>query len=72
MASVRSTAHLVGITRQGATVLGPGTMAAARLENIARFRDFVSESMARAAEQARAMLYTKPEAVAEGELGRMR
>ncbi|NEC85179.1 GbsR/MarR family transcriptional regulator [Streptomyces sp. SID12501] len=60
MASARSTAQLVGIARQGVGVLGSGTPAAARLENIARFLDFVSESIARAAEQAREILHTKP------------
>jgi DNA-binding transcriptional regulator GbsR (MarR family) len=61
MASARSIAQLVEIARQGVGVLGPDTPAAARLENIARFLDFVSESTARAAEQAREILYTKPE-----------
>ncbi|HUN34867.1 MAG TPA: helix-turn-helix domain-containing protein [Trebonia sp.] len=61
MASVSASAHLVETARQGVAVLGPGTPAAARLENIARFVDFVSESMARAAQQAREVLYTKPE-----------
>ncbi|WP_116213267.1 GbsR/MarR family transcriptional regulator [Streptomyces olivoreticuli] len=60
MASARSTAQLVGIARQGVGILGPDTPAAARLENIARFLDFVSESITRAAEQAREVLYTKP------------
>ncbi|MFD7029254.1 helix-turn-helix domain-containing protein [Streptomyces sp. NPDC059917] len=61
MASARATAHLGEIARQGVGVLGPGTPAAARLENIARFVDFVSESIARAADQARAVLHSKPE-----------
>ncbi|NYI06825.1 helix-turn-helix domain-containing protein [Allostreptomyces psammosilenae] len=61
MASARSTASIVEIARQGVGVLGPHTPAAARLENIARFLDFVSESLVRAAEQARAVLHTKPE-----------
>lgn len=61
MASARSTAQLVETARQGVGVLGAGTPAGARLENIARFLDFVSESIARAAEQAREILYTKPE-----------
>ncbi|MGI5466358.1 helix-turn-helix domain-containing protein [Streptomyces sp. CA-132043] len=61
MASARATAHLVDIARQGVGVLGADTPAAARLENIARFNDFVSESIARAAEQAREILHTKPE-----------
>ncbi|MFE2138822.1 helix-turn-helix domain-containing protein [Streptomyces sp. NPDC059466] len=60
MASARSTAQLVETTREGVRVLGPGTPAAIRLENIARFLDFVSESIARAAEQARDILHAKP------------
>ena len=60
MASARSTAHLGEIARQGVPILGPGTPAADRLENIARFVDFVSESMARAAGQAREILHTRP------------
>ena len=47
--------------RQGVTVLGPDTPAGGRLENVARFLNFVSESLTRAAEQAREILYTKPE-----------
>ncbi|MGC4987523.1 MarR family transcriptional regulator, partial [Streptomyces sp. DT193] len=34
--------------------------AAARLENVARFLDFISESITRAAEQAREVLHTSP------------
>lgn len=60
MASARATAHLGEVARQGVVVLGSGTPAAARLENIARFVDFVSESIARAADQAREILHTKP------------
>ncbi|MER7468969.1 helix-turn-helix domain-containing protein [Streptomyces sp. NPDC097981] len=60
MASARSTAHLGEVARQGVGILGPDTPAAARLENIARFVDFVSESIARAADQAREILHTKP------------
>jgi DNA-binding transcriptional regulator YhcF (GntR family) len=59
MAGARSTAHLGEIARQGVSVLGPGTPAAVRLENIARFVDFVSESIARAADQAREILHAK-------------
>jgi DNA-binding transcriptional ArsR family regulator len=59
MASARATAHLGEIARQGVGVLGPGTPAAARLENIARFVDFVSESIARAAGQAREVLHSR-------------
>ncbi|MET9409170.1 helix-turn-helix domain-containing protein [Streptomyces sp. NPDC002935] len=61
MASARSTAQLVETARQGVGVLGPDTPAGTRLENIARFLDFVAESTARAAEQAREILHTKPE-----------
>jgi DNA-binding transcriptional ArsR family regulator len=61
VASARATAHIGEIARQGVGVLGPGTPAATRLENIARFVDFISESIARAADQAREVLHTKPE-----------
>jgi DNA-binding transcriptional ArsR family regulator len=62
IASARSTAQVAETARQGVGVLVPGTPAATRLENVARFLDFVSESLARAAEQAREILHTKPEA----------
>ncbi|MFD3875251.1 MarR family transcriptional regulator [Streptomyces sp. NPDC058623] len=61
MASARATAHLGEVARQGVAILGPDTPAAIRLENIARFVTFVSESIARAADQARDILHTKPE-----------
>ncbi|MFF7281949.1 helix-turn-helix domain-containing protein [Streptomyces griseorubiginosus] len=61
MASARSTAHVAETARQGVGVLGSGTPAATRLENMARFLDFVSESIVRAADQAREVLHTKPE-----------
>ncbi|TDQ53252.1 GbsR/MarR family transcriptional regulator [Actinorugispora endophytica] len=61
IANARAEARLVETARQGVNVLGPGTPAAARLENIARFVDFVSESVIRAAEQAREVLHTKAE-----------
>ncbi|MFJ6121722.1 helix-turn-helix domain-containing protein [Streptomyces sp. NPDC092129] len=60
IASARSNDQLVETARQGVTVLGPHTPAATRLENIARFLDFISESITRAAEQAREVLHTKP------------
>ncbi|WP_217552837.1 GbsR/MarR family transcriptional regulator [Streptomyces sp. GbtcB6] len=60
MASARSTAQVAETARQGVGVLVPGTPAATRLENVARFLDFVSESIARSAEQAREILHTKP------------
>lgn len=60
MASARSTAQIVDIARQGTIALGPRTPAAVRLENVARFLDFVTESITRAAEQARDILHTSP------------
>ncbi|MBA2807627.1 helix-turn-helix domain-containing protein [Streptomyces sp. KM273126] len=66
MASARSIAQIVEIARQGVGILGPGTPAATRLENTARFLDFVSESTARAADQALEVLHTKPETTPGG------
>nr|WP_246339894.1 MarR family transcriptional regulator [Streptomyces lunaelactis] len=66
IASARSNAQLAETARQGVSILGPDTPAAARLENIARFVDFVGESITRAAEQAREILYTKAEATSGG------
>ncbi|MFF8289737.1 helix-turn-helix domain-containing protein [Streptomyces sp. NPDC016309] len=69
MASARATAHLVDTARQGVGILGPGTPAAVRLENIARFVAFVSESITRAAQQAREVLHaaaTTPPATRDG------
>ncbi|MEH0845706.1 helix-turn-helix domain-containing protein [Micromonospora sp. CPCC 205711] len=60
IAAARSHAELAQTARQGVSVLGPDTPAAVRLESIARFVDFVGESMIRAAEQAREILYTAP------------
>ncbi|MFB7503565.1 GbsR/MarR family transcriptional regulator [Streptomyces broussonetiae] len=60
MASVRGTNSVAETARQGIGILGPDTPAAARLENVARFLEFVSESIARAANQAREVLHTKP------------
>lgn len=60
--SARDNAQLSETARQGAGILGPHTPAAARLENIARFLDFISESITHAAEQAREVLYTKTDA----------
>ncbi|MFE6456700.1 helix-turn-helix domain-containing protein [Streptomyces cinereoruber] len=59
IASVHSLVQQVEVARQGVDVLGPGTPAAVRLENVARFLDFVAESLARAAEQAREVLSTE-------------
>jgi hypothetical protein len=58
IASARSNAQLAETARQGVGILGPGTPAATRLENIARFLDFVGENITRAAEQAREVLRT--------------
>ncbi|WP_031074741.1 MarR family transcriptional regulator [Streptomyces sp. NRRL WC-3742] len=63
--SAKGTAHLAETARQGVGVLGPGTAAAVRMENVARFLDYVSESITRAADQARAILHTRPEQPAE-------
>ncbi|MFF1508024.1 helix-turn-helix domain-containing protein [Streptomyces sp. NPDC058326] len=59
LASARSIAQIVETAQQGVGVLGAGTPAGVRLENVARFLDFVAESTARAAEQARDILHTK-------------
>jgi DNA-binding transcriptional regulator GbsR (MarR family) len=59
VASARSNDQLVATARQGVAVLGPQTPAAVRLENIARFLDFISESILRAAEQVREVLHSK-------------
>ncbi len=61
IAGARSNDQLVESARRGVAVLGPHTPTATRLENIARFLDFISESITRAAEQAREVLRTKPE-----------
>ncbi|MER6224971.1 helix-turn-helix domain-containing protein [Streptomyces sp900105755] len=70
MASARGTAQIAETARQGVTVLGARTPAANRLENIARFLDFVSESIARAAEQAREVLHSKPPTATADDTGR--
>jgi DNA-binding transcriptional regulator GbsR (MarR family) len=61
VASARGTAQVAEIARQGVSVLGRDSPAATRLEGIARFSDFMSETMIRAAEQAREVLHTKPD-----------
>lgn len=61
IAAAQAHARLAETAREGVHVLGRGTPAAARLENIARFVDFVGESITRASEQAREILSTKPE-----------
>ncbi|ADB31092.1 transcriptional regulator, MarR family [Kribbella flavida DSM 17836] len=62
VASARGTAQLAETARQGVVVLGRGSPAAIRLENIARFSDFMSEAILRAAEQVREVLHTQPPA----------
>jgi DNA-binding transcriptional ArsR family regulator len=64
--SARDNDEFVETARKGVAILGPGTPAAVRLENAARFLDFIHESLIRAAEQAREVLYTKPEATSAG------
>ncbi|GII33211.1 GbsR/MarR family transcriptional regulator [Planotetraspora mira] len=64
--SARSNDQVVEAARQGVTILGPGTPAATRLENVARFLDFVSESIIRAAEQGREVLFTRTEPTSNG------
>ena len=66
IATARANARLAQTARQGVGILGPDSPAAVRLENIARFVDFVGESITRAAEQAREILHTKP-ATASGD-----
>ena len=65
-ASARDNAQLADTARQGVGILGPDTPAAARLANIARFLDFVGESITRAAEQAREILYARAETTSGG------
>jgi hypothetical protein len=66
IAAARSNAELARTARQGVGLLGPDTPAAVRLENVARFVDFVADSMMRAAEQARDILYAQPEPASGG------
>ncbi|AKZ56086.1 transposase [Streptomyces ambofaciens ATCC 23877] len=66
IATARSHAQFAETARQGVDLLGPDSPAAVRLENVARFMEFVGESMARAAEQAREVLYTKAEPPQDG------
>ncbi|MET9730748.1 helix-turn-helix domain-containing protein [Streptomyces sp. NPDC006458] len=69
IAAARSNVQLAETARQGVAILGPDTPAAGRLESIARFVDFIGESIARAAEQAREVLYTKVEPASDGAAG---
>ncbi|MFE4519086.1 helix-turn-helix domain-containing protein [Kitasatospora sp. NPDC056783] len=67
IASARANDRVVEAAREGVAVLGPGTPAAVRLENIARFLDHISVSIVRAADQARDVLHAQPAATAEEE-----
>ncbi|MFD0339645.1 helix-turn-helix domain-containing protein [Streptomyces sp. NPDC127117] len=69
LASARANTQLAETARQGVAVLGRDTPAAARLENIARFVDFIGESITRAAEQAREILFTHPDPPSDGTAG---
>jgi DNA-binding transcriptional regulator GbsR (MarR family) len=60
IASARALVQIVEVARQGVGVLGRHSPAAVRLENIARYLDFVAEEFTRAAERAREILYTQP------------
>lgn len=64
--SARSNDQFIEAARQGIAILGAGTPAATRLENAARFLDFVSEGLIRAAEQGREVLYTRTETTSDG------
>ncbi|MGW2406094.1 helix-turn-helix domain-containing protein [Streptomyces sp. NPDC001739] len=64
--SARANDEFIEAARQGAVVLGRDTPAAIRLENAARFLDFVSEALIRAAEQGREVLYTRTETAPDG------
>ncbi|MFI8822601.1 helix-turn-helix domain-containing protein [Streptomyces sp. NPDC053431] len=59
VAAAQSNIALAQTARQGVGILGPDTPAAVRLENVARFVDFVAESIMRSAEQARDILSTR-------------
>ncbi|SDK33864.1 GbsR/MarR family transcriptional regulator [Streptomyces indicus] len=69
LAAARSSLQLAETARQGVHILGPGSPAAVRLENIARFVDFIGESIQRAAEQAKDVLRTSPRGAGEATPG---
>ncbi|WP_030812940.1 GbsR/MarR family transcriptional regulator [Streptomyces sp. NRRL S-337] len=64
--SARANDEFIEAARQGAVILGRDTPAATRLENAARFLDFVSEALIRAAEQGREVLYTRTATTPDG------
>lgn len=57
IASAEGTARLAEIARRGVGLLGDDNPAGARLNNIARFSDHISESIRRAAEEVREVLH---------------
>nr|WP_280453627.1 MarR family transcriptional regulator [Nocardia brasiliensis] len=59
--SARGLAEVAEITRQGVDIYGSGTPTATRLANIARFSDFISETILRTAAQGREVFYANPE-----------
>ncbi len=63
--SAQANDQFIETARQGVGILGRGTPAATRLENAARFLDFVSEALIRAAEQGREVLYTRTESASD-------
>ncbi|WP_033222174.1 helix-turn-helix domain-containing protein [Kitasatospora phosalacinea] len=67
VASARANTAVAATARQGVSVLGSTTPAGARLENVARFLDHLSEVLLRAAEQGREVLSSKPAEWAEEE-----
>jgi DNA-binding transcriptional regulator GbsR (MarR family) len=56
IAAAQNNTRMAETARQGVRLLGTDSPAGTRLENMARFLDFVGESIARAAEQARELL----------------
>lgn len=67
IASAHANSAVAATARQGVAVLGSRTPAGARLENVARFLDFLSEMLLRAAEQGREVLSSKPGPAADDE-----
>ncbi|WP_112134590.1 MarR family transcriptional regulator [Glycomyces dulcitolivorans] len=57
--SARGMVQVAEVARRGVGVLGRDTPAGARLENMARFSDHISESILRAAEQVRELLHPR-------------
>ncbi|WP_085368641.1 helix-turn-helix domain-containing protein [Leifsonia sp. NCR5] len=66
IAAARSNAQIAETAREGVRLLGAATPAGTRLENMARFMDFVGDSIARAAEQARGLLGASGDGDAQG------